>query len=154
MIIFSQDQWVHTLDSGDHETWSTLIQVKVCCLMNEKIYIQHRQFWKHFLCTVMILGEFKCRAIRVYTLLDRLLIVCSLSCEFWHDDVIKWTYFPPYWPFVRGNQRWPVNSPHKGQWREALMFSLICAWTNGWVNNRDADDLRRHCHVTVMVRYL
>ena len=27
----------------------------------------------------------------------------------------------------------PVNSPHNGQWREALMFSLICAWINGWV---------------------
>ena len=24
------------------------------------------------------------------------------------------------------------------------MFSLICAWTNGWVNNRDAGDFRRH----------
>ena len=45
---------------------------------------------------------------------------------------------------VRGIQRSPVNSPHKGQWRGALMFSLICAWTNGWVNNRDAGDLRRH----------
>ena len=32
----------------------------------------------------------------------------------------------------------------KGQWSGALMFSLICAWTNGWVNNRDAGDLRRH----------
>ena len=31
----------------------------------------------------------------------------------------------------------PVNSPHKGQWRGALMFSLICAWINGWVNNRE-----------------
>ena len=39
---------------------------------------------------------------------------------------------------------WPVNSPHKGQWRRALMFSKICAWINGWVNNRDAGDLRRH----------
>ena len=37
-----------------------------------------------------------------------------------------------------------VNSPHKGQWREAFMFSLICAWINDWVNNREADDLRRH----------
>ena len=26
---------------------------------------------------------------------------------------------------------------HIGQWRGALMFSLICAWTNGRVNNRD-----------------
>ena len=30
------------------------------------------------------------------------------------------------------------------QWRGALMFSFICAWTNGWVNNRDAGDLRCH----------
>ena len=44
-----------------------------------------------------------------------------------HDDVIKWKDFPRYWPFVRGIHRSPVNSPHKGQWRGALMFSLICA---------------------------
>ena len=31
-----------------------------------------------------------------------------------HDDVIKWRHFPRYWPFVRGIQRPPVNSPHKG----------------------------------------
>ena len=70
-----------------------------------------------------------------------------------HDDVIKWKHFPRYWPFVRGIHRGPVNSPHKGQWRGALMFSLICAWINGWVNNRGAGDLRRHqahCDVIVM----
>ena len=50
-----------------------------------------------------------------------------------HDDVIKWKHFPRYWPFVRGIHRSPVNSPHKGQWRGALMFSLICAWINDWV---------------------
>ena len=44
-----------------------------------------------------------------------------------HDDVIKYTYFTLYWPFVRGIHRWPVDSPHKDQWRGALMFSLICA---------------------------
>ena len=62
----------------------------------------------------------------------------------YHDDVIKWKPFPRYWPFVRGFHRSPVNTPHKGQWRGALMLSLIFAWTNGWVNNRDAGDLRRH----------
>ena len=62
----------------------------------------------------------------------------------WHDDVIKWKHFPHYWPFMRGIHRSPVNSSHKGQWRGALMFSLICAWINGWVNNREAGDLRRH----------
>ena len=71
-----------------------------------------------------------------------------------HDDVIKWKHFPRYWPFVRGIHRSPVNSPHKGQWRGALMFSLICGWINGWVNNREAGDLRRyrgHSDVTVML---
>ena len=43
-----------------------------------------------------------------------------------------------------GNSPVPVNSPHKGQWRGALMFFLICAWINDWVNNREAGDLRRH----------
>ena len=61
-----------------------------------------------------------------------------------HDDVIKWKRFPCYWPFVRGIHRSPVNFPHKGQWRGALMFSLICAWTNSWANSGDAGDLRRH----------
>ena len=50
-----------------------------------------------------------------------------------------------YLPFVRGIHRSLVNSPHKGQWRGALMFSLICAWINGWANNREACDLARHC---------
>ena len=70
-----------------------------------------------------------------------------------HDDVIKWKHFPRYWPFVRGIHQSPENSPRKGQWRGALMFSLICAWMNDWVNNREAGNLR--CHrapydVTVM----
>ena len=60
-----------------------------------------------------------------------------------HDDVIKWKHFPRNWPFVRGIHRSPVNSPHKGQWRGALMFSLICILINDWVNNREAGDLRR-----------
>ena len=34
----------------------------------------------------------------------------------------------------------PVNSPHKGQCRGALMFSLICAWINSWVNNQEIWD--------------
>ena len=50
-----------------------------------------------------------------------------------HDNIIKWEHFPCYWPFVCGIQRWPVNSPHKGQWHGALMFSFICARINGWV---------------------
>ena len=43
------------------------------------------------------------------------------------------------------------NSPVPG----ALMFSLIFAWINDWVNNREAGDLRRkhgHYDVIVMMR--
>ena len=59
-----------------------------------------------------------------------------------HDDVIKWKQFPRNWPFVRRIHRSPVTSPHKGQWRGALMFSLIC----------EAGDLRRHrAHYGVIV---
>ena len=53
---------------------------------------------------------------------------------------------------VRGIHRSPVTSPHKDQWRGALMFTLICARINGWVNNREAGDLRRHrAHFDVIV---
>ena len=72
-----------------------------------------------------------------------------------HDDVIKWKHFPRYWPFVRGIHRSPVNSPQKGQWRGALMFSLIWAWINCRVNTREAGDKRRHrAHYDVRVMIL
>ena len=78
-----------------------------------------------------------------------------LALHVTHDDVIKWNHFPCYWTFVRGIHRSPVDSPLKGQWREAFVFALICAWTNGWANNRDVGDLRHHrahCDVTVILR--
>ena len=70
-----------------------------------------------------------------------------------HGDAPNGNIFPRYSPFVRGIHRSPVNSPHKSQWREALMFSLICVWIDDWVNNREAGDLiryRAHYDVTVM----
>ena len=72
-----------------------------------------------------------------------------------YDDVIEWKHFPHNWPFVRGIHRSPVNSLHKGQWRGVLMISLIGAWINDRVNNREAGDLRRHRaydNIIVMVR--
>ena len=76
----------------------------------------------------------------------------STSWRKTHDDVIKWKHFLRNWPFVRGIHRSPVNSPHKGQWRGALMFSWICVWINDWVNNREAGDVRRYrAHYDVIV---
>ena len=69
-----------------------------------------------------------------------------------HDDVFKWKHFLRYWPFVWGIHRSPENSPRKGQWCGALMFSLIGAWMNDWVNNREGGDLRYHrAHHDVIV---
>ena len=72
-----------------------------------------------------------------------------------HHDVIKWNQFPRYWPFVRGIHRPRVDSLHTGQWRGALVFSLICAWKKSWACNWEAGVLRRnrphydggHCNV-------
>ena len=74
-----------------------------------------------------------------------------------HDDVIKWKHFSALLAICAGNSPVPGEFPHKGQWRGALMFSLICVWINGWVNNREAGDLRRyraHYDVNVMLSIL
>ena len=108
----------------------------------------------------------RCRHCRTTTTLSKLEV---WICRTIHDDVIKWKYFPRYWPFargihrshfprnwpfVRGIHRSPVNSPHKGQWRWALMFPLIYAWMHGCANNREAGDLRRHrAHYDVTAMY-
>ena len=54
---------------------------------------------------------------------------------------------------MRGIHRSPVNYPHKGQWREALMLLWSAPWINDRVNNREAgffDAIRsswHHCNV-------
>ena len=76
------------------------------------------------------------------TLNDSDMVTSSTGNIFWVN----------YWPFVKGLRRSPLDSPHKGQWRGALMFSLICACTSGWGNNQDAGYLRRHrAHYDVTV---
>ena len=86
------------------------------------------------------------------TLFNLMAMVPGRGCH--HDDVIKWKPFLPYWPFVQGIHRSPVNYLHKGQWHGALIFSLICFWINGWVNNRKAGKLRCYCaHYDVIVMF-
>ena len=69
-----------------------------------------------------------------------------------HDDVIKWKRFPRNWPFVMGINRSPMDSSHKGQRRGALLFSLICAWTNGWQSRRrwfETSSCSFWCHCSI-----
>ena len=66
-----------------------------------------------------------------------------------HDDVIKWKHFPRYWPYVL-----PVNSPHEGQRRGALIcfFDLrlnkrLSKQAQGWWFETPSCPLWRHCNV-------
>ena len=69
-----------------------------------------------------------------------------------HDNVIKWKHFPRYWSFVQGIHRSPVNSPASDT--ELWCFLWSAPWINGWVNNREAGDLRRHlAHYDVIVMF-
>ena len=57
----------------------------------------------------------------------------------------------PLWGESTGDRWIPLTKPND----RALMFSLSCAWTNSWVNNRDVGDLRcicAHYDVIVMIR--
>ena len=72
--------------------------------------------------------------------------------SWWRHQMETFSTFSALLAFVRGIDRWPVDSPHRGHWRWALMFSLIWAWTNGWANDQDAGDLKRHpAHYDVTV---
>ena len=72
----------------------------------------------------------------------------------------KGNLFPRYWTFVMRIHESPVDSIHKGQWRGALMFSLIWGWTKVrqiietpviW----DAGDLRRRrAHFDVIIMHV
>ena len=87
---------------------------------------------------------------------DTRYILCTKGISNWVPMLNAWwchrmETFSALLAICAGNSL--VNSPHKGKWRGALMFSLICPWMNDWVNNREAGDLRRHrthYDVTVM----
>ena len=87
-------------------------------------------------------------------------ICACFCCVSYHCGYIigsYWIYVDNSWwrhqmqNIFRGH-RSPVKSPHKGQWYGALIFFLICAWINVWVNNREAETpscpLWRHCNAT------
>ena len=131
---FTGDRWIPRTKASDAELW--------CFLWSEAGNLRRHQ--AHYDVIVM-----KVSVLKIMQCLN-LVILIFIYIPAPHNDVIKWKHFPRYWLFVRGIHRssvsgihWsPVDSPRKGQWRGALMLSLICAWTNGWANNRDAGDLR------------
>ena len=102
---------------------------------------EHCLLWKYYNIPYEKISDIPSRS-----LLHCIKWIAPLITSIQHDDVIKWKHFPRYWPFVREfiGHLWIPR---------ALTFSLICAWINGWVNNRKDGDLRRHAahnDVTVM----
>ena len=83
--------------------------------------------------------------------ISKSLCCCNSRLSWWRHQMET---FSALLAICAGNSPVPVNSPHKGQWCGALMFSLICARINEWVNNREAGDLIRHRgHYDVNVMY-
>ena len=75
----------------------------------------------------------------------------SLSSTTWWRHQME--TFSALLAICAGNSPVPGEFPTQRPGMRSLMFSLICIWINGWVNNGEAGDLRRHrahCDVTVM----
>ena len=56
----------------------------------------------------------------------------KLTLAWWRHQIKT---FSALLALCAGNLPVTGDSPHKGQWRGALLCSLICVWINGWVNN-------------------
>ena len=63
-----------------------------------------------------------------------------------HDDGIKWKRFPRYWS--------PVNYPHKGQWRGALMNKQLNIQSWDWWFETLSRSLWRHCNAQQTHAYI
>ena len=73
----------------------------------------------------------------------------SHMCTWWRHQMET---FSALLALCAGNSPVTGEFPAQSQWRWALMFSLNCAWTDGWVSNRHAGDLRHHrAHYDVTV---
>ena len=92
-------------------------------------------------------------------LLSKLYPRPSCNCKIWVNfQIYSWwrhemEIFSALLALCTGNSPVTVNSPHKGQWRGALMFSLICVLNTqlskqswGWWFETQSRLLWRHCN--------
>ena len=74
---------------------------------------------------------------------------CALALSWWRHQIET---LSALLGLCAGNSSVTGEFHSHSQWRWALMFSLICTWINGWANNREVGDLRRHrAHYDVIV---
>ena len=104
-------------------------------------YTKNVFFWCHHGIPLMTCDQLN--GVWILHPIKYMLTVCHVFVWIWswHNQM---EIFSTLLALCAGNSPDTGKFPQKGQWHGALMFSLICAWTNGWVNNRDANDLRHH----------
>ena len=141
--------WMKMLEFQLRFHWNLILRVQLTIIQHWfRLWLGAGQATSHYL------NQWWLVYWRIYASLDLKKLIrgqCVHSGRY--DDVIICKHFPRYRPFVRGIHRSPVNFPRKGQWRGAFMFSFNYACTNGWVNDHDTGDLRRHrihYYVTIM----
>ena len=113
----------------------------VCVRILCKRYVYSRQCCRQG----KAIGGWTCGIYYIFSLSEQCIMMTSSNANIFRVPGL----------FMRGIRRSPVNSPHNGQWLGALMFSLICTWTNSWANTGDAGDLKRHrAHYDVIIMHI
>ena len=127
----------HPVDSTHKEPVARTVDVSFDVSLNKLLYKQSSGWWFE-----TPRRSYDVSVVFMFPRLGRIKISLGVGLLAWWRHQME--TFSALLAFCAGNSPVPVNSPHKGQWRGALMFSLICVWINGWVNNREAGDWRRH----------
>ena len=115
-------------------TTSTGVSVPRAWMSSEYILMRECNNWEHCTSGSSISGDY--------------VISFRYNVAWWRHQVEK---FSVLLALSAANSPVTCESP-VNQWRGALVFSLICAWINGWVNNSKTVDLRCHrAHYDVIV---
>ena len=136
-ICVTRPQWVNTCPFPNFHCGLDILPLKI---RRGRFITSHKTWLLQF--------EYTLNCLTYFVLLfpiDAILTLFNHTCyhliSWWRHQIET---FSTLLAIYAGNSPVTVNFPHKSQWRGALMFSLICAWINDWVNNGGAVDLRRH----------
>ena len=133
-VIFANANFIEVCIGVPFDNKAVLVQIMAWCLAGDKPLFETMMAYSSmmYMCTqsqCCISHKICTRFSYAFVLLW---LISSVQCKFaWHDDVIKWKYFPRYWPFMKGIHRWPVISPHTkandaGLW-SAPVYSTVCS---------------------------
>ena len=173
LTVWDDIDWQATKWHTKCETWSQIMGCFVCILMaiipsKHTIALSWRRGIGWHLGVQILIRAFSIKAIPFHigtywyenwlhsqcTKIEVHTVVLSLV----HVHKIWWRHqmetFSALLAICAGNSPVPGEFPHKDQWRWALKFSLIWVWINGWVNIREAGDLRRNqAHYDAIVMF-